>query len=139
MRRLFFIVILMTVVFLPAFAQDDGDDTNGDGQPDRWIKSAGGYIEEISIDRDYDGIVDYLTVYDEEFRKIEEQLDFNYDGMMDDYYFYTADKMYRREIDTNFDGKVDVWVYLDGIYIMKYEKDTDFDGKIDLTEDYTEE
>ncbi|MBI9109050.1 MAG: hypothetical protein JEZ04_20065 [Spirochaetales bacterium] len=139
MRRLFCIVVLLTVIFIPLSAQDGGDDTNGDGRPDRWIRSTGGVIEEIGIDRDYDGTVDYLTKYDQEFRKIEEQLDFNYDGQMDDFYYYKAEKMYRREIDTNFDGKVDIWVYLDGIYIQKYEKDTDFDGKIDLTEDYTKE
>lgn len=139
MRTFFFVMLFTVIAFSPLYAQDGGDDTNGDGRPDRWIDSSGGVIREIRIDRDYDGVADYITRYDEEFNKTEEELDFNYDGKMDDFYFYAGDKMYRREIDTNFDGKVDVWVYLDGIYIQKYEKDTDFDGKVDLIEDYTEE
>lgn len=139
MRRLLVLMILIMTVLLPAAAQDSGDDTNGDGEVDRWITLDGGVIREIAIDRDYDGSIDYITKYDDDFKKTEEQLDFNYDGKMDDFYFYASGKMYKREIDTNYDGHVDIWVYLDGIYVKKYEKDTDFDGKVDLIEDYTGE
>ena len=139
MRKILSVILLSAVFVFCSFAEIGGDDTNGDGKDDRWIVSEGGIITEVRIDRDYDGRVDYLTIYDENFKKIEERLDYNFDGEMDDFYFYKADSMYRREIDTNFDGKVDIWVYLDGVYIEKYEKDTDFDGKVDLTEDYTED
>lgn len=137
-RFIIIAVVLFTVVF-PLCAQDGGDDTNSDGKADRWIKTSGGKVVEISIDRDYDGEVDYLVKYDGNSNKTEEQLDFNYDGKMDDFYYYSGGKMKRREIDTNYDERIDIWVYLDGIYINKYEKDTDFDGRIDMVEDYTEE
>ena len=136
-------LLLITVLFFGAafsvFAQENGDDTNSDGKPDRWVKSSGGRVVEISIDRDYNGEIDYIVSYDEFSNKTEERLDYNFDGRIDDYYFYSAGKMMRREIDTNYDDRIDIWVYLDGIYIQKYEKDTDFDGKIDIVEDYTKE
>ena len=139
MYKIFIISILLLTAVLSVFAQNNGDDTNSDGKPDRWVKSSGEKIVEISIDRDYNGEVDYIVKYDEFSNKIEEQLDFNYDGKIDDYYYYTAGKMKRREIDTNYDDRIDIWVYLDGIYIEKYEKDTDFDGRIDIVKDYTED
>ncbi len=139
MRKLVLFTVLLTAILLPLSAQDGGDDTNSDGKPDRWVIMSGGLVGEIRIDRDYNGEVDYIVIYDSKSEKKEEILDFNFDGVMDDYYFYSSGKMIRREIDTNFDGKIDVWVYLDGIYIQKYEKDTDFDGVIDVTKDYTGE
>lgn len=139
MYRLIIIAVLIFAVVFPLCAQSREDDTNSDGKIDRWIKTSGNKVSEISLDRDYDGEVDYLVKYDDNSNKLEEQLDFNYDGIMDDFYYYAGGKMKRREIDTNYDERIDIWVYLDGIYINKYEKDIDFDGKIDLVEDYTEE
>ncbi len=139
MHRFILITAMFVLAIMPATAQENGDDTNGDGKPDRWLEISGQTISEVSIDRNYDGVVDYIIRYDENGDKKEEILDFNYDGKMDDFYMYARGKMKRREIDTNYDEKIDIWVYLDGIYIEKYEKDTDFDGKIDITEDYTGE
>ncbi len=137
MRRLLIIALLFTAAGIAA--QENGQDTNGDGQPDRWIIVNAGNVAEIHLDRNYDGKVDYIVSYNEANEKVGESLDFNYDGEFDDFYYYARDKMKRREIDTNFDGKIDIWVYLDGIYIEKYQKDINFDGIIDITEDYTEE
>ena len=139
MRRIPNLLIFLMIFTAAAAAQDNGDDTNSDGMPDRWVKLNGGKVSEISVDRDYNGEVDYVVKYDEESNKIEEQLDFNFDGKMDDFYYYARGKMKRREIDTNYDNRIDIWVYLDGIYIEKYEKDTDFDGRVDVVEEYTEE
>ena len=139
MQKLLLAAVLFAAAISVVSAQDSGEDTNGDGLADRWVSINGGYVSDISLDRNYDGEVDYIISYNESAEKTKEVLDFNYDGEMDDYYFYARGKMKRREIDTNYDGKIDIWVYLDGIYIMKYEKDTDFDGKIDVTEDYSGE
>ena len=139
MRRILVILFLIFTVLTAGFSQESGDDMNNDGKIDRWVRINGGIVDKVSFDRDFDGSVDYIIFYTEESEKKEEQLDFNYDGSMDDFYYYAAGKMKRREIDTNFDGMIDIWVYLDGIYIQKYEKDIDFDGKIDITKELIEE
>ena len=139
MRNVSFLIILIFIVSSSIFAWDREEDTNSDGESDRWIKIDAGKVSSIGLDRDYDGRIDYIVKYNEDAEKTEEQLDYNYDGKMDDYYYYAAGKMKRREIDTNYDEKIDIWVYLEGIYIQKYEKDTDFDGEVDVVEEYSEE
>ena len=111
-------------------------DSNSDGQADQWYEVSAGRIEKVSMDRNFDTVIDYNVEYDLQNRKIYEELDFNHDGEMDDFYFYEEGKLIRQEIDSNFDGKIDVWVYLDGMYIHKYEMDRDFDGVIDVRKDY---
>ena len=126
---------LLFFTLFPASPQEY--DENQDGKIDKWIRtdSTGGRI--IEIDRDYNGIADYAVVYDRDANLIEERLDFNNDGEMDDFYYYSNSVLQRREIDSNYDGKIDIWVYLEeGIYIQKFERDLDFDGTIDLVKDY---
>jgi len=115
------------------------NDHNHDGQPDQWYEMSDGRISLVSMDRNYDSQVDYTVEYDSSGRKIREAMDFNYDGIMDDFYYYEAGKLVRQEIDSNYDGRIDVWVFLDGLYIRRYEMDTDFDGEIDYVKDYAAE
>jgi hypothetical protein len=131
------IILLLTAFCLTLGASSK--DEKGEGQPDEETTAAGKDITSISSDRDNDGAVDYLLQLDEEGNKVYEELDFNYDGTMDDFYFYSDGILARREIDTNYDGEVDVWVYLhEGVYIERYERDLDFDGTIDQVKDFAE-
>jgi len=85
------------------------------------------------IDRNEDDIVDYRIFNDAEGRVVREEMDFNYDGKMDTFYFYKDGALEREEIDSDFDGRVDIWVFIvQGKYIDRYERDTDGDGKPDL-------
>ena len=111
-------------------------DSNSDGKADQWYELSAGQIEKVSMDRNFDTVIDYNVEYDLGHQKLYEEMDFNHDGRMDDFYYYEDGKLVRQEIDSNFDGAVDVWVYLDGMYILKYEMDSDFDGNIDLVKDY---
>jgi hypothetical protein len=91
----------------------------------------------IELDRNNDGRTDHVMLLDERGGKVYEELDFNFDGEMDDFCFYTAGTLVREEIDSNFDGQIDIWVYLKkGIYVERYERDTNFDGKIDIVKKY---
>jgi hypothetical protein len=119
----------------PAFTNDH----NKDGKPDQWYEVSEGRISRLSMDRNYDGEIDYTVEYDDSGRKTLETLDFNHDGTMDDFYYFDAGTLVREEIDSNFDGRIDVWVHLDGLYIHRYEMDTDFDGTVDLVKDYAQE
>ena len=92
--------------------------------------SEGTFVEKF--DSNTDGNIDYLVRTNIDGDKVMESIDFNFDGEMDDLYFYSEGIIVRREIDSNFDLKIDVWVYIkDGSFIEKYEQDLDFDGLID--------
>ncbi|MDC7124065.1 MAG: hypothetical protein PQJ46_00760 [Spirochaetales bacterium] len=138
-RLLIFQAIFFIVIALPLYSQSREDDTNSDGKTDRWVSLSGGHVTEVSLDKNFDGNIDYIVKYNKNGNKTEEHQDYNLDGKLDDFYFYSNGKMIRREIDSNYDEKVDIWVYLDGVYINKYEKDTDFDGEVDVVKDYTKE
>jgi hypothetical protein len=121
-------------------ASPEAIDTNNDGKPDQWVRVDSEGVTSIETDRDFDGEVEYFLKFDKEGDKIYEELDFNNDGLMDDYYFYKNGALKRREIDSNYDQKIDIWVYIvEGAYIEKYERDTDYDGTVDVVEDYGEE
>jgi hypothetical protein len=114
-------------------------DSNSDGKADQWYEVSAGRIERVSMDRNFDSVIDYNVEYGLGHQKVYEEMDFNHDGQMDDFYYFEEGKLIRQEIDSNFDGAVDVWVYLDGLYILKYEMDSDFDGTIDLIKDYEQQ
>ena len=111
-------------------------DRNGDGRPDQWYELAGGRVASLTLDRNYDDRVDYAVEFDAQERKVSEQLDFNFDGRMDDYYYFEKGVLVRQEIDTNFDDRIDVWVYLEGQYIRRYEMDKDFDGVAEVKKEF---
>ncbi len=136
---------IMTAVVLAAVsasglfchAAESESDRNKDGRPDRWIETLSGGGELVKSDNNYDGIVDYQLEMDSSGNKVSEEIDFNLDGSMDDFYFYKTGVLIRQEIDTNYDGKPDVWIYLEkGIYIVNVERDKDFDGVVDYTKKY---
>lgn len=88
-------------------------------------------------DRDKDGRVDHRIFNDNKGRRLYEELDFNYDGRMDDFYYYKDGELEREEIDSDYNGKVDVWIALyQGKYIRRIEQDKNGDGKPDAVTDY---
>ena len=110
---------------------------SGNGKPDRWIylKADGGYI--IEADNNYDGKIDYRLETDEMGRKVFEEMDFEFTGRMNNFYYYVNGVLARHEIDSNNDGNIDIWIYLEeGIYIVRIERDTDHDGTIDFVRSY---
>ncbi len=136
------VIVLLLMFILPLEGVDipagaSALDDDSDGMADRWetVNEKGGLS--IYLDTDGDGNVDYLLNHDDAGYKYYEAMDFNHDGLLDDFYFYVKEVLFRREIDTNFDGDVDVWVHLtEGVYILSYERDTDFDGEIDLRKSF---
>ena len=140
-KKAYMLLILFFITF-SLFCEGEGtlvneEDRNKDGKIDRWtyLKSDGGFI--IKADNNYDGIVDYVLETDSRGNKIYEEMDFNYDGVMDNFYYYENGVFVRQEIDSNFDGKIDIWIYLEnGIYIKKIERSRNHDGVIDYVKNY---
>ena len=132
------LLIFLTLCVSSAVSASPGNavDSNSDGLADQWYEITEGRIEKVSMDRNFDTVIDYNVEYDIGHQKLYEEVDFNHDGQMDDFYYFEDGKLIRQEIDSNFDGAVDIWVYLDGMYILKYEIDEDFDGTVDLVKDY---
>jgi hypothetical protein len=139
MKKNLYLVLSLLLIGLPficfGLSSDEGEEKkNGLTFPveeygQSWMKS----------DRDEDGNTDYAVQLDRKGNLKKEVMDFNYDGYMDDFYFFEEGKLVREEIDSNFDNKIDIWVYVtDNVYIERYERDTDFDGEIDEVTDFTE-
>ena len=113
------------------------EDVNEDGEPDRWIEESGNGYTFIRSDRNFDGVIDHVLKIDAAGNKVYEEMDFNLDGIMDDFSYYSRGVLERREIDTNFDTRIDLWITMyEGVYIMKVVRDTDFDGEPDKIIDY---
>lgn len=113
-------------------------DTNNDGKIDIWVEELAedGYI--ISTDTSYDGNIDSKLVMDKMKLTTYKESDFNLDGVMDNFYYYENGYIIRQEVDSNYDQMIDVWVYItnDGTAIYRYEKDIDYDGKVDKIKDF---
>lgn len=91
----------------------------------------------FELDRNDDGRVDYVLYNDAAGSLAREELDFNFDGKMDDFRYYRAGVAVREEIDSDFDGRIDIWVHiLKGEFIERYERDTDGDGKPDTVRSF---
>lgn len=90
-------------------------------------------------DTNQDTLVDYALRLDEFGDKLYEVMDFNFDGLMDDFYFFHGGALIREELDTNYDGMIDLWIFMHrGVYVRSYERDTDFDGIVDIVKDFEE-
>lgn len=134
----------LVVAFLAALLASPALSAQQGNHPDTRERSSWQHVEAteyaegwLTLDRNEDGTPDYAVRVNDRGQKIFEAVDFNYDGMMDDFYFYANDVLQREEIDSNFDGEIDIWVYLRrGVYIEMWERDTDFDGVIDEREEY---
>ena len=84
-----------------------------------------------------DGRTDYALKRDDRGRKRFEAVDFNGDGLMDDFYLYSGGVLVRQELDTNFDGAIDLWIHMhDGARVAGYERDTNYDGTVDLVKEF---
>lgn len=136
-RRIGLCALIATIAVAASASTVREIDENGDGAPDQWIESIDASTTRVTKDRDFDGTVDYELQYDERGRKIVETLDFNFDGHMDDFSYFSRGVLVRRELDTDFDRAVDLWVFLSkGVYIARVERDTDADGEVDYVKDY---
>lgn len=107
-------------------------------EENKWFQREGDSLR-IFTDRNDDGEADYIILIDEAGLTIYEEMDFNFDGKMDDFLYYVDGLLVREEIDSNYDDKIDLWLHiLDGKFLERIEKDADFDGVVDEVEDFNQ-
>ena len=138
MRRFLFGVVLFSLL---AAVEGAAEERELDAQKlvDKFHSIEEGIFVE-SYDSNGDGKIDFLEKSDEDGNKIMEIIDFNHDGTMDDFYYFSDGIITLRKIDSNFDKKIDVWVYIkEGKYIEKYERDLDYNGSIDQVKIFGDE
>jgi hypothetical protein len=91
----------------------------------------------VELDRDADAAVDYRVVYDRSGVVTREEMDYDFNGVMDTFFYYANGVLQKEEVDSDGDGRVDIWIYLiNGTYVQRYERDTDGDGKPDLVREF---
>ena len=111
-------------------------DLNWDGKIDvrTWFEPDGS-IEKEEMDGDFDGVVDWVDHY-KGGRRVTSDIDTNSDGKFDLFKTYEQGKVRRKERDTNGDTKIDFWEYLDDDgNVVKTGRDVDGDGVMDVRED----
>ncbi len=88
--------------------------------------------KEIKLDRNYDGKIDRIEVYNEEGRVIRIEVDTTNDGKMNEWIYLKDGVRSKAESDVNGDGKPDSFLKYDkkGV-VIKSESDTTGDGKVD--------
>lgn len=137
-RKRFQVAILIVVSFsvLGAQSVERADDT--EHEEFEKIFEVDEYDESwITGDTNNDGRNDYALKLDDRGEKRFEAVDYNFDGLMDDFYQYRNGVLHREELDTNFDGVVDLWIFMhDGVRVGGYERDSDYDGTIDVVKEF---
>ncbi len=111
-------------------------DLNWDGRVDvrTWFDVAN-QIEKEEMDGDFDGMVDWVDHY-QGGKRVLSKIDTDYDGSFDLYKIFEGGKVRRKERDTNGDGNIDFWEYLDeGGRVIKTGRDIDGDGVMDIRQD----
>lgn len=111
-------------------------DLNRDGRIDVWSwYNETGVLEKEEMDGDFDGVVDWVDHY-QGGRRVMSEVSTQASGRFDLFKYYENGKIRRKERDTNGDGKVDFWEYFDDAgHVSKVGWDVDGDGQMDVREE----
>jgi hypothetical protein len=89
-----------------------------------------GRIKRDELDLDYDGVIDIISLY-AEGRVVKQELDTNSNGVVDRVRFMENGVPARVEGDTDSNGQIDYWEYYEGGKLIRVGMDTDGDGRAD--------
>jgi hypothetical protein len=107
-------------------------DLNFDGNLDIFVFfDEQGAIKRDELDLDYDGLIDIISLY-ASGKVVKQELDTNSDRRVDRVRVLADNLPTRVEGDTNADGKVDYWEFYDGGRLIRVGMDVDKDGRADV-------
>ena len=115
-------------------------DKDGNGQPDIWSYKRENQTTPIlrALDLNNDGRHDVRSHYNEKGDMFKEEIDGDFDGLVDIVDFYQANVRIECHIDTNTDGVFDIFRFYKNNVLYKQDQDIDLDGKIDISYFYDE-
>lgn len=99
-------------------------------------------VERVSckqVDHNFDGRLDAFYYFDASGNIDREQYDLDFDGRIDVGRYFENDVVTRDEQDLDLDGAVDTWRYYDKGRIVRMETDRDADGRPDMFTYYVRE
>ena len=115
-------------------------DLNQDKNPDvRKVYAQRGEGEVLvcrEADLNFDGLKDIFYYFDEDGAPKRDEVDLDYDGVIDIVSTYASGKVVKQELDTNSDAQIDRVRFLEDGLPSRLEADTDGDGKVDYWEYY---
>ena len=139
-------------------------DADGDGHPEliRFVDRRTGKLVRQEEDRNYDGILDAWTLYQEgaptqraldgnddgnpdafesyqNGRVAIRELDRDDDGIRDVFYRYRGETLAEEKHDANNDGMIDLIIFYEERLRVRSEEDRDRDGRMDLWTNYINE
>jgi hypothetical protein len=119
-------------------------DLNQDKRPDVWrfyakVLENGATVDVLTCrenDLNFDGKKDSWIFYDRAGNVSNEEFDFDFDGIIDEWTFRQNGKVVRKEKDLSFDGKADMWEFFDRDKLIRIERSSKRNGKVDVWEYY---
>ncbi len=115
-------------------------DLNHDGKPDEWVYyGPDGEVVQEEMDLDWDGVVDSINYY-EDGQLVRREASTNFEGRMTVRKEFEHGQLTLIAQDTDDDGKLDTWEFYENGQLVRIGKDTNKDGQEDLftepTQDY---
>jgi hypothetical protein len=113
-------------------------DKDKNGRPDIWSyrETEDSPISIRALDLNQDGKQDLRTYYDNNGSITREEIDGDFDGIVDIIDYYTNNQRTESQIDTNSDSTFDVFRFYDQDTLKREELDINYDNQIDLTYNY---
>jgi hypothetical protein len=117
-------------------ADAEGQDVNGDGQPDRTVVRSGGIERCRGVDLNFDGTIDAWIYLEPDGKVRRRESDYDRDGRVDEIALYQRGALVERQRATSLLGKLDTWQFYEGEKVVRAERDSNGDDVIDQWWEY---
>jgi hypothetical protein len=113
-------------------------DKDQNGRPDIWTyrETEDSPITVRALDLNQDGKQDMRTYFDSNGNITREEIDGDFDGLVDIIDYYTNNVRTESQIDTNSDKTFDVFRFYEEDILRREDLDINYDNKIDLSYNY---
>jgi hypothetical protein len=112
------------------------EDINGDGRPDRRTLMVGSRQQCVTLDFNFDGIIDAWVYLDERGSVRRRENDFDRDGSPDEVSIYVGGALAEQQRVTARAGKIDTWHYFSAGKLTRTERDANGDDYVDQWWEY---
>ena len=112
-------------------------DINGDGKPDQFVYTKDNEIRYAQRDFNFDQVIDMTEFYNDDGDHVRDEIDLDYDGIVDLIITYKNDLPVKKEYSIDFEGnRHGVQIFDANGNRTEVRRDTNRDGKVDIIEHY---